>query len=141
MRTETDDLMKMLIGTILLTATLFMIIPSAFAQDDVKVYRLKDVVVVATKDPSPAQEIPSSITAMDSETIEEAGIDLIGDAAGYVPNINMVEFSERVLSQPYFRGVGAGPSNPAVTTYIDGVPGFIPGTHLSCNENKSDWQI
>lgn len=105
--------------------TAFIIIslkPAAFAERDESVFHLKDLVVVATKDPSPVQEIPSSVTALESDTMEKAGIKRIGDAAGYVPNIHLVEFSERVLSQPYFRGVGSGPGNPAVTTYIDGVP-------------------
>lgn len=110
------------ISTLLVKSMMFMIIPSAFAQEERNIYRLKEIVVVATKDPSPAEEIPSSISAFDSEAMKDAGIELIGDAAGYVPNINMVEFTERVLSQPYFRGIGSGPNNPAVTTYIDGVP-------------------
>lgn len=105
-----------------MTVIILMIIPPVFAQEEKTVYRLRDVVVIATKEPSPLQEIPSSISAFDSDAIENAGIDLIGDAAGYVPNINLVEFTERVLSQPYFRGIGSGPNNPAVTTYIDGVP-------------------
>ena len=122
MRTVTVDLLKKLNRTLLITAIIFMVVHSAFAQDGKKVYRLEDVVVVATKDPSPSQDIPGSISAFDSEAIEDAGIDLIGDAAGYMPNTNLVEFSERFLSQPYFRGIGASPGNPAVTTYIDGVP-------------------
>jgi len=96
--------------------------PSAQAQGDELVVHLEDVVVFATKDPAPSQEIPASVSAFDSGAIDDAGIGLVGDAAAYVPNINMVEFTERVLSQPYFRGIGSGPNNPAVTTYIDGVP-------------------
>ena len=111
----------MAVGLFIFTAG-FMFGPPAQAQGDEDVAHLEDVIVVAAKYPAPAQEIPSSISAFDSDAIGEAGIDLIGNAAVYVPNINLVEFSERVLSQPYFRGVGSGPSNPAVTTYIDGVP-------------------
>lgn len=122
MKTVTVDFKKLFIRTILIIAVLIMIIPYAFASEYETEYRLEEIVVVATKDSSPIQEVPSSVTALDRDTIEEVGIELIGDAARYVPNINLVEFSERVLSQPYFRGVGAGPINPAVTTYIDGVP-------------------
>src|SRR5213079_33407 len=32
------------------------------------------------------------------------------------------EFSARKLSNPFFRGIGSSPSNPGITTYIDGVP-------------------
>jgi len=116
------DLSKELNRIALIIVILFIIAPSLFAKEETPVYRLRDIVVVATKDPSPAQEIPSSISAFDIDAVEEAGIEMIGDAAGYVPNINLVEFSERVLSQPYFRGIGSGPNNPAVTTYLDGVP-------------------
>lgn len=111
----------MTIGVITLAAELTCG-PSVYAQGIEDVIHLEDVIVVATKHPELSQEVPFSLSAFGSDTIEEAGIDLIGDAAAYVPNTNMVEFSERVLSQPYFRGIGSGPSNPAVTTYIDGVP-------------------
>ncbi len=103
----------------------FMILsfaPCAFSQEDESVFHLEDIIVVANRNPAPAQETPSSVSAFDRNAMEDAGIVLTGDAAGYVPNVNMVEFTERVLSQPYFRGIGSGPNNPAVTTYIDGVP-------------------
>lgn len=122
MKMRAANLQKKLNRTTIITAMILMILPSAFAQEDGQAYRLKDVVVVASKDPSPSQEIPSSVSAFDSDAIEDAGMELIGDAAAYVPNINLVEFTERILSQPYFRGIGSGPNNPAVTTYIDGVP-------------------
>jgi iron complex outermembrane receptor protein len=123
MRNIPKCLTKYLLGFgLFIYATGLIYEPPVQAQGDEEVVHLEDVIVVATKDPSPAQEIPSNISAFGSDVIDEAGIDLIGDAAVYVPNINMVEFSERLLSQPYFRGIGSGPSNPAVTTYIDGVP-------------------
>ena len=46
----------------------------------------------------------------------------VSDAAGYAPNTFFNEFTARKLSNARFRGVGASPSNPGVTTYIDGVP-------------------
>lgn len=95
---------------------------SALAQDKGGEVRLEEMVVVAAKDPAPAQEVPASVSALGSEALEDAGVRLIGDAAEYAPNLNLVEFTERSLSQPYFRGIGSGPNNPAVTTYMDGVP-------------------
>ena len=32
------------------------------------------------------------------------------------------DFTARKLSNPRFRGIGSSPANPAITTYIDGVP-------------------
>jgi iron complex outermembrane recepter protein len=122
LKMNTSDIIKKIIKPMILTVMISMIAASAYAQDEDNEYRLKEIVVVATKSPSSVQETASSISAFDREMIEGASINLIGDLAGYVPNTNMVEFSERILSQPYFRGIGSGPNNPAVTTYIDGVP-------------------
>ncbi len=121
MRTVKIDFLKIIRRTIIVTI-LFLFIPHAYAQDEENEYRLKEIVVIGNKSPSSVQETATSISAFDREMLEETGINLIGELAGYVPNINMVEFSERILSQPYFRGIGSGPNNPAVTTYIDGVP-------------------
>ena len=96
--------------------------PSAQAQGDGVVMHLEDVVVVAAKFPAPSQEIPASVSALSGTLLEDAGVNLISEAAEYAPNVNMVEFTDRALSQPYFRGIGSGPNNPAVTTYMDGVP-------------------
>ena len=38
------------------------------------------------------------------------------------PNAHFSEFTARKLSNPRFRGIGSSPSNPGVTTYLDGVP-------------------
>ena len=46
----------------------------------------------------------------------------VSDAAGYAPNTFFNEFTARKLSNARFRGVGASPANPGVTSYIDGVP-------------------
>jgi iron complex outermembrane recepter protein len=96
--------------------------PSALAQDIGSERRLEPVVIVATKDSVPLQEVPASVSAIGGSTLEDAGVRLVSDAAGYAPNVNMVDFTERTLSQPYFRGIGSSPNNPAVTTYLDGVP-------------------
>jgi iron complex outermembrane receptor protein len=111
----------MVVGLFTLAARL-MYGPSAHAQGDEEVVYLEDVVVVAAKDPARLQEIPASVSALRGPMLKDAGVSLIGEAAEYAPNVNMVEFTDRALSQPYFRGIGSGPNNPAVTTYIDGVP-------------------
>ncbi|OYW99107.1 MAG: hypothetical protein B7Z12_18670 [Caulobacter vibrioides] len=42
----------------------------------------------------------------------------------YAPNTFFTEFSARAVSTPRFRGIGGSPTNPGVTTYMDGVPQF-----------------
>lgn len=112
---------KMVLRLIVALLMLMVGIP-AFASDDDEAVHLDEIVVIASKTPALSREIPYSVTAFDADAMADAGITLIGDAAAHVPNTYMVEFTERVLSQPYFRGIGSGPNNPAVTTYIDGVP-------------------
>jgi iron complex outermembrane receptor protein len=80
------------------------------------------VTVTATKEPADAQTLPLSVTAVSKDTISSDGIAVISDAGIYAPNTYFSEFSARKLSFPHFRGISSGPGNPAITTYIDGVP-------------------
>ena len=83
---------------------------------------LPPVTVTAQKEPADAQQLPVSVTTVLQQTLEDAGITAISEAAIYAPNTFFTEFTARKLSNPRFRGIGASPANPAVTTYIDGVP-------------------
>jgi iron complex outermembrane receptor protein len=80
------------------------------------------VTVTAQKEPEDLQKLPVSVTAVTEETIERAGIHIVSDAAIYAPNTVFTEFTARKLSNARFRGIGASPANPAITTFIDGVP-------------------
>jgi iron complex outermembrane recepter protein len=84
--------------------------------------RLPVVVVSAQKEPTELQNAPLSVTPVTRQTIDDAGVLSVKEASIYAPNVVLTEFSARKLSFPRFRGLGASPNNPAVTTYIDGVP-------------------
>jgi iron complex outermembrane receptor protein len=84
--------------------------------------RLPDVTVTAEKESEDPHDIPVSVTAVTRETLENAGVRSVSEAAAYAPNTFFNEFTARKLSNPRFRGIGSSPNNPAVTTYIDGVP-------------------
>jgi iron complex outermembrane receptor protein len=95
--------------------------------------RLPTVTVTARKTTEDVQTLPESVTAVRSETLEEAAIRTVGEAAQYAPNTFFSEFAARKLSFPRFRGISsASPNNPAVTTYIDGVP------QLNTNSSSQD---
>jgi iron complex outermembrane receptor protein len=83
---------------------------------------LPPVIVEAQKEPADVQRLPISVTGVTQETIENAGVQIVSDAAMYAPNVFYTEFSARKLSTARFRGIGSSPANPGVTTYIDGVP-------------------
>ena len=84
--------------------------------------RLPTVTVRALKEPENVQDAPVSVTAVTRETLESAGVATVSDAAQYAPNTFFNEFTARKLSNARFRGIGSSPNNPAVTTFIDGVP-------------------
>ena len=84
--------------------------------------RLPVVTVTAEKVPEDAQKSPVSLTAVTRETLESSVPRGVSDAADLAPNTWFNEFSARKLSNPRFRGIGSSPSNPGVTTFIDGVP-------------------
>jgi iron complex outermembrane recepter protein len=84
--------------------------------------RLPTVTVRAQKEPENVQDTPVSVTAVTRETIENAGVTSVSDAAQYAPNTFFNEFTARKLSNARFRGIGSSPNNPAITTFIDGVP-------------------
>ena len=85
-------------------------------------FELPTVIVAVEKRPQDVLSVPVSVTTVQRETLQDAGMRYVNDAARVAPNVFVHEFSARKLSNPRFRGVGSGPSNPGVTTYIDGVP-------------------
>ncbi len=87
-----------------------------------------NVTVTATKDPADPATLPVAVTAVPESLLQTAGVTFIADAAIFSPNTHFTEFTARKLSNPRIRGIGAGPSNPGVMTYVDGVPQFNANT-------------
>jgi iron complex outermembrane recepter protein len=83
---------------------------------------LPTVIVTAEKDPSDVKTLPASITAVTADTIRDSGLRSVTDGALFAPNTVFTEFTARKVSNARFRGIGSSPANPAVTTYLDGVP-------------------
>lgn len=83
---------------------------------------LPTVTVTAQKEPADPQNLPVSVTLVPLEPLWNGGLTTIGEAAIAAPNTYFTDFTARKLSNPRFRGLGSSPANPAVTTYIDGVP-------------------
>ena len=94
---------------------------SASSQDPLR-FRLPTVTVTAQKEPEDKQKVPVSVTAVAKDIIDAAGIHIVSEAAIFAPNTYFTEWSARKLSHPQFRGIGSSPSNPGITTFIDGVP-------------------
>jgi iron complex outermembrane receptor protein len=80
------------------------------------------ITVTARKEPEPALSIPLSVTAVTDATMINANIQTVKQAGAYAPNAFINEFTSRAISNPFFRGIGGSPTNPGVSTFIDGVP-------------------
>jgi len=116
---------ELTVGRALLAICSLTLLPiSAFAQSQEPPVRIvvPTVTVTAQKEPADVQTLPLSVTAVSKDTIAGDGIAIISDAGIFAPNTYFSEFSARKLSFPHFRGISSGPGNPAITTYIDGVP-------------------
>jgi len=95
---------------------------AALAQNPTPGFFVPTVIVTAQKSPADVQEIPASVTAVTSKTIADSGLLSVTDAGMFAPNTVFTEFTARKISNARFRGIGSSPANPAITTYLDGVP-------------------
>ena len=80
------------------------------------------VTVTAQKEPADPQKLPVSLSTVQLDPLWNGGMTTLGEASIYAPNTFFSDFTARKLSNPRFRGIGSSPANPAITTYIDGVP-------------------
>jgi iron complex outermembrane receptor protein len=85
-------------------------------------FQLPPITVTAQKEPADPQTLPVSLTAVTGPTLANAGVTTVREASFYAPNVIFTDFTARKLSNARFRGIGSSPANPAVTTYLDGVP-------------------
>ena len=93
---------------------------------------LPPVTVVAQKEPGDPQKLPVSVTPVTADWLRLGDIRFVSDAAIYSPNTYYSDFTARKLTNPRFRGIGSSPANPAITTFVDGVP------HLNTNSSSMD---
>ncbi len=106
----------------LLACLTALLMGRAMAQDEAASVALDPVVVTAERRAQNSTDVSASLTGVSRRVLEQAGVTSVKEAAIYAPNVNLVEFTTRAISNPAVRGVGGSTTNPGVTTYIDGVP-------------------
>jgi len=111
-----------MVRTLVVLALAALAPTASFAQNQTPTVVLPPVIVTAEKEAADIKDVPASITAVTADTINNAGLRAITDAAIYAPNSIFTEFTARKVSNARFRGIGSSPANPAITTYLDGVP-------------------
>ena len=103
--------------------TIVLLFPAvASAQTPPATVTLPTVTVTAQKEPADPQNLPVSISLVPLQPLWNGGLTTLGEASLHAPNTYFSDFTARKLSNPRFRGLGSSPANPAITTYIDGVP-------------------
>jgi len=119
--------MKMVSSAILLTVALgpstvpvYGQTPTSQGGQQVDPITLPPVTVTAQKEPADVQRVPVSVTVVPIDWLQLGST--VSDAGIYSPNTFFSEFTARKLTNPRFRGIGASPANPSITTFIDGVP-------------------
>jgi iron complex outermembrane receptor protein len=97
---------------------------SSAAADDQKSFKSDPIIVTVTaqKETEAAMTIPLSVTALAEGSLRDANIQAVKQGAVFVPNVFVNEFSARAVSNPFIRGIGGSPTNPGISTMIDGVP-------------------
>jgi iron complex outermembrane receptor protein len=118
---------KHILGTIVLASIAGVTIQTvALAQtqttEQKEPIRLEPITVHVYKDADDVQRLPVSVTGVSESVLRGAGVLKVSDAGILAPNTFFSEFTARKLSNARFRGIGSSPSNPGITTYIDGVP-------------------
>jgi outer membrane receptor protein involved in Fe transport len=89
-----------------------------------KKLQLEEVLVTAQKRVESLSDVPVSVTALDGDKLQKAGISNLSDLSDYTPNFKMVEGG--LLPNVYMRGVGSG-SNQGFELSV-GI--FSDGVHL-----------
>ena len=83
---------------------------------------LEEVIVTAQKRTESLQDVPISVSAIQGEKLEEAGIANMSALADYVPNLTISDAA--VNTNIYMRGMGSGNNRAfeqSVGMYIDGI--------------------
>lgn len=98
---------------------------NAQAQDDAAQNRMDTLVVTGDFREAELQEIPSSISVVDQQTIEERGAEHLEEILALTPNVNSAGGSSRARFYQ-IRGIGersqfVEPLNPSVGLLVDGI--------------------
>ncbi|MCU0626012.1 MAG: TonB-dependent receptor [Gemmatimonadaceae bacterium] len=94
--------------------------------------QLAAAVVTADRREERADRVPGSLTVLDADRVQAARVWELRDLPGLVPNLQWSDQGVPYQAILGIRGIAAFSDEPAVATYVDGVPAFdIAGNGLS----------
>ena len=83
---------------------------------------LPEVTVSAIKQTSDLNKFPTALTVLNSNHIEQLGVDAIKNVSAIAPNFFIPDYGSRMTSSVYVRGIGARIDQPVVGLNVDNVP-------------------
>lgn len=92
--------------------------------DSVFWHQTIDQVVVrgSTKETNNPWKVPSSVTLLTPQKVEQNGVVSIKGLSSLIPNMYIPDYGSRMTSAIYLRGVGARSSGQSVGFYVDNIP-------------------
>jgi len=100
--------------------------PVAPAQGDVGSGQLADIIVTAQKRAQNLRDVPTSITALSSETLQARGVSQVADLPALTPSLTVTQGTDALQSSINLRGVGTSAFSiaiePSVAVIVDDVP-------------------
>lgn len=92
---------------------------------------LEEIVVTARKRAELLEDVPVSVTALDTGQLRDAGVQRLDDIETLVPNMNFQLTADNAAANIRIRGIGTPQAvsiafDPGVGVYVDGV--FLPRT-------------
>jgi outer membrane receptor protein involved in Fe transport len=90
-----------------------------------------DIIVTARRREENLQDVPLSVTAITSETIERQGLQSIVDIAQVTPGLSFRQAFGRNFDRPVIRGMSNIQGSPNAAFFIDGI--FVTGSISSYN--------
>ena len=94
--------------------------------------QLQEIIVSARKQTERLQDVPASVIALDSKTLESSGALTLEDISHEVPGLSVVSAGPG-QNQIILRGLSSGASGPMVGYYLDDVPVSASTNVLSTN--------
>lgn len=84
----------------------FGVTTAANAEEPVSgMYQLETVIVTAHKSEEDKQDIPASVSVVDSMTMQDFGVDELEALTGFIPNVSIDKIQSHA-GQIVFRGIG-----------------------------------
>ena len=114
--------------------TMFLLsgLPAVYAQEeDKQVFTLDEIIVTATKREESVFEVPLTVSAFDSDKIEQLGMISMDDLNMLAPGLQIGESTEMRDQGWVIRGIGSrlwgeNHSDQAVAFYVDGIYQYAP---------------